>query len=161
MRALISRNQKYDLLEKASVIAAEGERVSGDPDHFRVSGADRERGAFLPPLLFVRRGPDGAGRGREMGAFGPVSTITGYRDRGHAIELANRGGGSLVASIMTHDPGFAREVVLGSGAFHGRLYFNDRHSAREANGHGSPLPHMVTAGPDAPAAARSSAEFVA
>ncbi len=44
---------------------------------------------------------------------------------------------------MTHDPGFAREVVLGSGAFHGRLYFNDRHSAQEAAGHGSPLPHMV------------------
>ncbi len=147
MGALISRNQKFDVLEKASVIAGEAERVSGDPEHFRVTGADRDRGAFLPPMLFVCSDPDGAGRIHETEAFGPVSTIMGYRDPGHAIELANRGGGSLVASIMTHDPDFAREVVLGSGAFHGRLYFNDRQSAKEATGHGSPLPHMVHGGP--------------
>lgn len=147
MGALISKDQKFDVLEKASAIAGEAERVFGDPNDFRVSGADRDRGAFLPPMLFVCSDPDGAGRVHETEAFGPVSTIMGYRDPGHAIELANRGGGSLVGSIMTHDPEFAREIVLGSGAFHGRLYFNDRRSAKEATGHGSPLPHMVHGGP--------------
>jgi oxepin-CoA hydrolase/3-oxo-5,6-dehydrosuberyl-CoA semialdehyde dehydrogenase len=36
---------------------------------------------------------------------------------------------------------------LGAGAFHGRLYFNNRDSMAEATGHGSPLPHMVHGGP--------------
>ena len=41
----------------------------------------------------------------------------------------------------------AREIVMGAGAFHGRLYFNNRDSMAEATGHGSPLPHMVHGGP--------------
>ena len=71
----------------------------------------------------------------------------GYRDLDHAIGLVNRGGGSLVTSVITQDPGVARDVAMAAGPFHGRLYFNNRHSAREATGHGSPLPHMVHGGP--------------
>ena len=41
----------------------------------------------------------------------------------------------------------ARQVALGAGAFHGRLYFNNRDSMGESTGHGSPLPHMVHGGP--------------
>jgi oxepin-CoA hydrolase/3-oxo-5,6-dehydrosuberyl-CoA semialdehyde dehydrogenase len=52
-----------------------------------------------------------------------------------------------VASVITHDPEVAREVVIGAGAYHGRLYFNNRDSMAEATGHGSPLPHMVHGGP--------------
>lgn len=55
--------------------------------------------------------------------------------------------GSLVASVITHDPEVAHSVVLGSGAYHGRLYFNNRDSMKESTGHGSPLPHMVHGGP--------------
>ncbi|MFT5045761.1 MAG: oxepin-CoA hydrolase/3-oxo-5,6-dehydrosuberyl-CoA semialdehyde dehydrogenase [Porticoccaceae bacterium] len=49
--------------------------------------------------------------------------------------------------MITHDADIARECVLGSAAFHGRLYFNDRVSMDESTGHGSPLPHMVHGGP--------------
>ena len=52
-----------------------------------------------------------------------------------------------MASVITHDPEVARAVVEGAGAWHGRLYFNDRDSAGEATGHGSPMPHMVHGGP--------------
>ncbi|WP_425041544.1 MaoC/PaaZ C-terminal domain-containing protein, partial [Primorskyibacter sp. S187A] len=45
------------------------------------------------------------------------------------------------------DPSVAREVVLGAGAFHGRLYFNNRDSMAESTGHGAPMPHMVHGGP--------------
>lgn len=76
----------------------------------------------------------------EVEAFGPVSTIMGYRDLAHAGHLANRGGGSLVASIFTHDPAVAREAVLAMGAHHGRLYFANRDTGKEATGHGSPCP---------------------
>jgi oxepin-CoA hydrolase/3-oxo-5,6-dehydrosuberyl-CoA semialdehyde dehydrogenase len=144
MGALVSAAQKADVLEKAALIGTEAERVFGDPDDFAMAGS---KGAFLPPMLFHCADPDGAERVHDTEAFGPVSTVMGYRDLGHAVELANRGQGSLVASVITHDPAVAREVALGSGAFHGRLYFNNRDSMTESTGHGSPLPHMVHGGP--------------
>lgn len=144
MGALVSAAQKADVLEKAALIGTEAERVFGDPDRFSMAGS---KGAFLPPMLFHCTDPDGAKRVHDTEAFGPVSTVMGYRDLGHAVQLANRGQGALVASVITHDPAVAREVVLGSGAFHGRLYFNNRDSMAESTGHGSPLPHMVHGGP--------------
>src|SRR5690606_21859974 len=91
--------------------------------------------------------PDTADDVHAVEAFGPVSTVMGYRDIAHAAALANRGGGSLVASVFTHDPAVARKMVEASGAFHGRLYFANRDTGKEATGHGSPLPHMVHGGP--------------
>ncbi|SNT05115.1 phenylacetic acid degradation bifunctional protein PaaZ [Antarctobacter heliothermus] len=147
MGALVSNSQKRDVLAKAAMIGTEAERVYGDPEAFDVVGADGAAGAFLPPMLFHCADPDGAERVHDTEAFGPVSTILGYRDIGHAVQLANRGGGSLVASVITHDPAVAREVALGAGAFHGRIYINDRTSMKESTGHGSPLPHLVHGGP--------------
>ncbi|MBI1492835.1 phenylacetic acid degradation bifunctional protein PaaZ [Halocynthiibacter styelae] len=147
MGALVSGGQKRDVLEKAAIIGQEAERVYGDPDNFTVDGADAEKGAFVPPMLFHCANPDSAERVHDTEAFGPVSTIMGYRDVNHAIELVNKGQGSLVASVITHDPAVAREVAMGAGAFHGRLYFNNRDSMKESTGHGSPLPHMVHGGP--------------
>ncbi len=147
MGALVSNSQKRDVLAKATIIGQEAERVFGNPDDFAVDGADANRGAFLPPMLFHCADPDAAQRVHDTEAFGPVSTIMGYRDIDHAVELANRGQGSLVASVITNDPTVARQVVLGAGAYHGRLYFNNRTSMKEATGHGSPLAHMVHGGP--------------
>ena len=147
MGALVSNDQKRDVLEKAAIIATEAERVFGDPNNFDVAGADGDAGAFLPPMLFHCANPDAANRIHDTEAFGPVSTIMGYRDIDHAIQLMNRGEGSLVASVITHDPQVARQVALGSGAFHGRLYINNRDSMKGSTGHGSPLPHMVHGGP--------------
>ncbi len=147
MGALASAGQKRDVLEKIGVLAGETKRIFGDPSAFSVDGADAEKGAFLPPMLLRCDDPDGARNVHEVEAFGPVSTIMGYRDLAHASELMNRGGGSLVGSVITNDPAVAREMVLGSAAWHGRLYFNNRVSMKESTGHGSPLPHMVHGGP--------------
>ncbi|AUQ48955.1 phenylacetic acid degradation protein PaaZ [Phaeobacter inhibens] len=147
MGALVSNSQKRDVLEKAAIIGQEAERVFGDPENFSVDGADAEKGAFVPPMLFHCTDPDKAQRVHDTEAFGPVSTIMGYRDLDHATTLANRGEGSLVASVITHDAEVARAVALGAGAYHGRLYFNNRDSMKESTGHGSPLPHMVHGGP--------------
>ena len=141
MGALVSNSQKRDVLEKAAIIGTEAEQVYGNDDF-----ADHE-GAFLSPMLFHCADPDNATRVHDTEAFGPVSTVMGYRDLDHAIALVNKGQGSLVASVITHDPNVARDVALGAGAFHGRLYFNNRDSMRESTGHGSPLPHMVHGGP--------------
>ncbi|MEZ6022831.1 MAG: hypothetical protein R3C16_05330 [Hyphomonadaceae bacterium] len=66
-----------------------------------------------------------------------MSTLMPYKDAADAIALANRGKGSLVMSAFTYDAAFARDVVLGAGAFHGRIAFIDRDSAK-STGHGSP-----------------------
>tara|TARA_R110002049_G_scaffold117332_2_gene270510 strand:- start:92286 stop:94310 length:2025 start_codon:yes stop_codon:yes gene_type:complete len=147
MGALVSGSQKRDVLEKVALMSGEAERVFGNPDDFTVTGADKDKGAFLPPMLFHCADPDAAQRVHDTEAFGPVSTIMPYRDLPHAVDLLNKGKGSLVASVITHDGDVAREIALGAAAFHGRLYFNNRTSMAEATGHGSPLPHMVHGGP--------------
>ena len=63
------------------------------------------------------------------------------------IDLAARGRGSLVGSIVTADIAFARDVVLGLAPWHGRLLVLDREDGAESTGHGSPLPALVHGGP--------------
>ena len=147
MGALVSDAQRRDVLAKCAILENEADRVFGDPQAFDVHGADTTTGAFLPPMLYHCANPDAATHVHDTEAFGPVATIMGYRDLDHAIQLVNRGQGSLVASVITHDPEVAYEVVMGAGAYHGRLYFNNRDSMAEATGHGSPLPHLVHGGP--------------
>lgn len=147
MGALASLAQRNDVREKVEAIAREARLVHGDPQNVDVSGADAEKGAFVSPMLFACDDPDGAEGVHAVEAFGPVSTVMGYRDVAHAAALANRGGGSLVASLFTRDPAVARQMVEAAGAFHGRLYFANRDTGKEATGHGSPLPHMVHGGP--------------
>ncbi|MEL6450888.1 MAG: phenylacetic acid degradation bifunctional protein PaaZ [Pseudomonadota bacterium] len=144
MGALVSQAQKNDVLEKVAQIGTEAERVFGDPTAFAMAHSP---GAFLPPMLYHCADPDTASHVHDVEAFGPVSTLMPYRDLDHAAALLNRGKGSLVASVITHDPDVARQITLASAAFHGRLYFNNRDSMAEATGHGAPLPHMVHGGP--------------
>jgi oxepin-CoA hydrolase/3-oxo-5,6-dehydrosuberyl-CoA semialdehyde dehydrogenase len=80
-------------------------------------------------------------------AFGPVNTVMGYRGLDEAIELVRRGRGSLCGSLFTADDAVARDVVMGTAAYHGRLMLVNRHSAKESTGHGSPVPHLVHGGP--------------
>ncbi len=147
MGALVSEEQKSDVLDKCTQLGKEAERVFGDPESFSVEGENVQDGAFLPPMLFYCTAPDDAAHLHDTEAFGPVATIMGYRDTSHAARLLNRGKGSLVASVFTGDPEVAREITLASAAFHGRLYFNNRTSMAEATGHGAPLPHMIHGGP--------------
>jgi oxepin-CoA hydrolase/3-oxo-5,6-dehydrosuberyl-CoA semialdehyde dehydrogenase len=147
MGAMVSNSQRQDVLEKVAALSKECDRVYGDPDNFTVVDADSQKGAFLPPIILHCQDPANAEAVHHTEAFGPVSTVMPYRNIEQAIALLKRADGSLVASIITHDANIARECVLGSAAFHGRLYFNDRVSMDESTGHGSPLPHMVHGGP--------------
>jgi len=147
MGALASAAQKADVLDKARQIAAECRVLTGDPDTFEVDGADKTKGAFVPPMLFACDDPDTANAVHSVEAFGPVATLMPYRNLAHAGQLMNRGRGSLVASVITHDPAVARSLLMDAGASHGRIYVNNRDSEHEATGHGSPLPHMVHGGP--------------
>jgi oxepin-CoA hydrolase / 3-oxo-5,6-dehydrosuberyl-CoA semialdehyde dehydrogenase len=145
--ALVSLAQRDAVRAKIKELAGEATIVYGDPAQVKVNGADAQKGAFLSPILLRCERPWQARAVHDVEAFGPVSTLLPYNDGADAIGLANRGKGSLVMSVFTYDTDFARDVVLGSGAFHGRIAFIDRDSAKESTGHGSPMPHMVHGGP--------------
>jgi len=147
MGPLVSAAQRQDVLDKIALLSHECEPVFGADRACTVSGADKDKGAFLQPHVLLCENPHEAESIHRIEAFGPVSTVMPYSDIDQAIDLLNRADGSLVASVITHDSDVARRMVLGSAAYHGRLYFNDRTSMAESTGHGSPLPHMVHGGP--------------
>ncbi len=147
MGGLVSLAQRDDVRAKIAELGTEAQVVFGDPDRVKVKGADASKGAFLSPVLLRCDKPDTAIRVHETEAFGPVATLMPYRDLPDAVALANRGKGSLVMSLFTHDSMVAREVVSGAAAFHGRLLVVDRDCAKESTGHGSPLPMLVHGGP--------------
>ncbi len=146
MGALVSQAQRKDVERATQLLCQQAKTVFGDHP-IQIDGADINTGAFVSPVLLQCDDPDHADTVHTTEAFGPVSTVMPYRDLPHACHLLNRGGGSLVASVITGDNEVARNIALASAAYHGRLYFNNAHSMKESTGHGSPLPHMVHGGP--------------
>jgi oxepin-CoA hydrolase/3-oxo-5,6-dehydrosuberyl-CoA semialdehyde dehydrogenase len=144
---LASRGQRDDVRRSVEAIKAGAQVVYGDPDNFSVTGGDPARGAFFPAMLLHCARPLERAEPHEIEAFGPVNTVMGYGSVDEAIELARRGRGSLVGSLFTLDDAVAREVVLGTAAWHGRLLVMNRHAAKESTGHGSPLPGLIHGGP--------------
>ncbi len=148
MGALASLGQREEVRKAVETLQASADIVYGDPASVDVVDADAERGAFLSPILLRARA--GAVEPHDVEAFGPVSTVLTYGSVDEAVDLAARGRGSLVGSLVTHDPAVARQVVLGIAPHHGRILVVDREDAQEAaaaGGHGSPLPVLVHGGP--------------
>ena len=146
MGALVSLDQREDVRRAVSSLLSAGTLAYGDPERVEVLGADDRSGAFLSPLL-VRCDDADRPEPHDVEAFGPVSTVLPYDDVEDAIALLARGQGSLVASVVTGDPDFARAVVHGAGAHHGRMLLLDRVAAQESTGHGTPMPQLVHGGP--------------
>jgi oxepin-CoA hydrolase / 3-oxo-5,6-dehydrosuberyl-CoA semialdehyde dehydrogenase len=147
MGPLASLGQKREVLEQVRKLRGDAELVAGDAAGFEPAGADRERGAFVPPMLLLCSNPASARSIHSVEAFGPVCTVMPYRDVDEAIALARRGDGSLAGSVFTADDAVAARLVLGLAPYHGRVLVVNRHCAKESTGHGSPLPHLVHGGP--------------
>jgi oxepin-CoA hydrolase/3-oxo-5,6-dehydrosuberyl-CoA semialdehyde dehydrogenase len=145
MGALASLGQRDEVRKAIESLRASADIVFGDPATVELVDADPERGAFLSPVLL--RAKADAREPHDVEPFGPVSTVITYRTTAEAVELAARGKGSLVGSLVTHDPAVARQVVLGVAPWHGRILVLDRDDAKESTGHGSPLPVLVHGGP--------------
>jgi oxepin-CoA hydrolase/3-oxo-5,6-dehydrosuberyl-CoA semialdehyde dehydrogenase len=147
MGALASEGQRNEVRERVGDLASEAEIVYGGSDEFDVLDADARKGAFFMPTLLHCEKPFSSAAVHSVEAFGPVSTVLPYDTLDEAAELARMGEGSLAGSIITNDNDVARELVLGTAAFHGRMVVINRHCADESTGHGSPLPHLVHGGP--------------
>jgi oxepin-CoA hydrolase/3-oxo-5,6-dehydrosuberyl-CoA semialdehyde dehydrogenase len=147
MGALAGLTQRDEVLSSVDRLTSGGARVvTGGTPAKDVVGADPDRGAFMAPTL-LRADDVDRPEPHTVEAFGPVATLMGYRDAGHAVDLLARGQGSLVASIVSHDADFVRNVVTNSANEHGRLLVLDRDDAAENTGHGTPMPQLVHGGP--------------
>jgi len=146
MGPLVSRDQLAEVGRAVDRLGRGAEVAVGGPGRPELASGDPERGAFCAPTVLVATSPR-APELHTVEAFGPVTSVIGYRGAADAVGLAALGRGSLVGSVVTADPGFARQVVLGVAPWHGRLLVLDRHDAAESTGHGAPLPHLVHGGP--------------
>lgn len=147
MGALANLGQRIEVHERINELAEESEIILGGTGAFDVEDADYATGAFVAPTVLYCDKPFEKLKAHSVEPFGPVCTLMPYDANDDAIKLANMGEGSLVASLFTYDKKIARDVVMGAGAFHGRLAIIDRDSAKESTGHGSPLPHLKHGGP--------------
>lgn len=147
MGALASQGQRDEVRDRVNELANQADIVYGGGEDFEIIDADAGKGAFFMPTLLHCEKPLTASAVHSVEAFGPVSTILPYADLDEAIELSRLGEGSLAGSIITNDNEVARDLVLGTAAYHGRMVVINRHCAAESTGHGSPLPHLVHGGP--------------
>lgn len=147
MGSLAGQVQREEVREKIQQLAKSQTIVIGDLENFEVKGADKTKGAFLPPIVFLNEDPINNTDCHNVEAFGPVSTIIPYSDLDNAIELVKMGKGSLVCSIVTADDDVARDFVLGAASMHGRILILNQDCAKESTGHGSPMPLLVHGGP--------------
>lgn len=147
MGALAGLSQKQEVLEKIQQLRQSQEIVIGDLNNYEVVGADKDKGAFLPPIVFYNDKPFEKTDCHNIEAFGPVSTIIPYKGIEEAVALANLGKGSLVSSMVTYDDRLAKQYVLEAANMHGRILILNRDCAKESTGHGSPMPMLIHGGP--------------
>jgi oxepin-CoA hydrolase/3-oxo-5,6-dehydrosuberyl-CoA semialdehyde dehydrogenase len=147
MGSLAGAAQLKEVTEKVLELAKTQEIVFGDLANFEVKGADKNKGAFMSPILFLNNSPFKNQDCHNIEAFGPVSTIMPYQNIDEAIELAKMGKGSLVCSIVTANDKIARDFVIGAACMHGRILVLNADCAKESTGHGSPMPMLTHGGP--------------
>ena len=146
MGTLASKLQVDRCMEQIAKLAQDNEVIYAK-DNFDVVGADREKGAFIAPTLFLNTNPMENLSSHEVEAFGPVSTIMPYKSLEEATHIASLGKGSLVSSIVTNDKAVANEYVAAAAPYHGRILILNEACAAESTGHGSPMPLLSHGGP--------------
>ncbi len=147
MGPLAGISQRDDVMGKVQELMKYQPIVIGDLSNFQVTGADKDKGAFMSPIVFLNDKPFEQTACHDIEAFGPVSTLMPYRDLDEAAELSKMGKGSLVCSIVTADPKAARAFTLEAAHMHGRVLVLNAECAKESTGHGSPMPMLIHGGP--------------
>jgi oxepin-CoA hydrolase/3-oxo-5,6-dehydrosuberyl-CoA semialdehyde dehydrogenase len=147
MGSLAGQSQLIEVKEKVELLSKTQKIIIGNFENFEVKGADKHKGAFMPPIIFLNEKPFINTDCHNVEAFGPVSTIMPYKTIEDAIQLAKMGKGSLVSSIVTASETIARKYTIGAACMHGRILVLNADCAKESTGHGSPMPMLVHGGP--------------
>ncbi len=147
MGPLVNKAQVVDVSNNVKALMKVCEVAYGDLQNFEVVGANREAGAFMPPVVMYCKNPLSTLEPHSIEPFGPVTTVMPYRNSDEAIELAKMGKGSLVGSLFTADDNIAKKIILNTASYHGRMLIINKQSAAESTGHGSPMPQLIHGGP--------------
>ncbi len=146
MGALVSRAQKAAVLEGLALLKTQAETLH-DGSRAALVDADPERSCCVAPTLLGVRDADAAPLVHAHEVFGPVSTLVAYRDLPHALALARRGLGSLVASLYGSDAGTLARTALDLAASHGRVHVVSPEVGATHTGHGNVMPQSLHGGP--------------
>ena len=147
MGPLAGKSQQEEVLAKIEELSKCCEVLIDGRENLKLVSGDLKKGSFLGPTLLMCPSPMTSTLPHEVEAFGPVSTLMGYKSTAEAIELGKKGQGSLVGSIVTNDDDLATQMVLGMASHHGRMLVLNKDSAKESTGHGSPMPQLCHGGP--------------
>lgn len=146
MGALVSRDQYasvqagIDKLKNEAGILYDGSKQN-------LIDADSAIAACMAPTLLGVRDADRAQLVHDHEIFGPVSTLLGYRDTGHALALAQRGMGSLVSSVFSADQVWAAQLGRDLASTHGRVHLVSPDVDKSQTGHGNVMPVSIHGGP--------------
>ncbi len=145
MGSLVSRAQ-YDSVQEGLHRLKTESSVLFDGNAQPLLDADHQSSCVGPTLLGVRDA-DQARLVHAHEVFGPVSSLIGYRDGAHAIEIAHRGQGSLVASVYSEDPALLATAARELAASHGRVHLVSPDVGKTHTGHGNVMPASIHGGP--------------
>ena len=145
MGALVSRSQFDSVQEGLARLKTEASVVF-DGSKQTLLDADSKSACVAPTLLGIKDA-DHSQLVHDHEVFGPVSTLLAYRDTAHAMNIAHRGQGSLVASVYSDDAALmacsARELATS----HGRVHLVSSDVAKTQTGHGNVMPASIHGGP--------------
>jgi oxepin-CoA hydrolase/3-oxo-5,6-dehydrosuberyl-CoA semialdehyde dehydrogenase len=153
LRAVLEKTVVGDPRDEATrmgplVDATQGDRVR--EGILRIGGvpvlSGDGSGSFLTPTV-LRHDDPRTPAVHEVEAFGPVTSVLPYDDPADLPALLALGRGSLVATVVSGDDDFVRDVVVGAAAHHGRIHVLDPTAAPESTGHGAALANLVHGGP--------------
>ncbi len=147
MGALAGKAQLAEVKGKVDDLLAYSSLVYGNMEQYEIALGDKEKGAFMAPILLRNDHPFEHTGSHEIEAFGPVSTLMPYKEIEDAIELSKMGKGSLCSTIVTYDDRIAVDYTVQAATHHGRILVLNRDAAKESTGHGSPMPMLVHGGP--------------
>jgi len=146
MGSLVGREQHDGVLEGIALLKRET-AVLFDGNSRPLVDADPAVAACVAPVLLGNPDGDHASLVHDREVFGPVATLLGYRDREHAVALAQRGLGSLVTSVFSADEQWLADAAVALAASNGRVHTVTPEVAKSQTGHGNVMPASIHGGP--------------
>ena len=145
MGSLVSREQ-FDVAREGLALLKSEASVLFDGAAQPLLDAD-ERSACMGATLLGVRDADAAVEVHRHEVFGPVSSLIGYKNAAHAIDIAHRGLGSLVASVYSADTQWMADTAAALAASHGRVHLVSPDVGKTHTGHGNVMPGSIHGGP--------------